>query len=674
MSTPWTALDAQCINTIRFLAVDGVQQANSGHPGAPMGMAAMAYTLWDRHLKHNPANPLWADRDRYILSAGHASMLLYSLLHLTGYDLSLDDLKQFRQWESKTPGHPEYGMTPGVEVTTGPLGAGFAHGIGMALAERWLATNYNKPGHALIDHYTYAFVSDGDMQEGITSEAASLAGTLALDKLIYLYDDNEVSIEGHTDISFRENVGKRFEAYGWQVIGPIDGMDPAAVDAAILAAKADKTRPSLIVCTTIIGYGSPAQGTGKVHGEPLGEAAIKATKEKLGWPLEPAFLVPDAVRKHMGQSVNRGQAAEADWNARFAAYTAEFPELAAELETILTGGLPAGWDAALENIFPAGSKPIATRAASGKVINALAKGLPHLVGGSADLAPSTKTYMDGEGDFGAEDYAGRNLHFGIREHAMGAIANGMALHGGVIPYTATFFTFSDFMRPMLRLAALMGIRSINVFTHDSIGVGEDGPTHQPVEHMMALRVIPNYLIFRPADANETAEAWRFAIAHTDGPVGLALTRQNLPVLDLATYPVADGVKHGGYILWQNAATPEVIFIATGSEVALALEAAEQMAAGGTKVRVVSLPSWRLFDRQSADYREAVLPCAIRARVSIEAGSCLGWERYVGTDGAIIGMCGYGASAPAEEVFAAFGFTVENVVATAKRVLAQTLVG
>lgn len=671
MSERFNALDEKCINTIRFLSVDGVQKANSGHPGAPLGMAPMAYVLWSRYLKHNPANPKWSDRDRFILSAGHASMLLYSLLHLNGYDLSLDDLKQFRQFESKTPGHPEYGETAGVEVTTGPLGQGFSCGVGMALAEKWLATKYNRPGYEVVNHYTYAIASDGDMQEGITSEAASLAGTLGLEKLIYLYDDNEISIEGDTDISFRENVGKRFSAYGWQVLGPIDGMNPVEVEDAIAKAKEDTNRPSLIICTTIIGFCSPNQGTCKVHGEPLGEANVKIAKENLGWPVEPTFFVADDVRAEMTKkSLAKGVVAEDNWNTLFTAYKTEYPELATEFEMIQNGGLPEGWDSELDGLFPVGSKAIATRAAGGIVINALAKKLPHLIGGSADLAPSTKTLIDGGGDFLPEDYTGRNLHFGIREHAMGAIGNGIALHGGIIPYTATFFVFSDYMRPTLRLAALMGIRVVHVFTHDSIGVGEDGPTHEPIEHMLSLRAIPNYVIFRPADATETAEAWRYAINNVTGPTALALTRQNLPVIDRTKYAPSCGVQKGAYTLWQNDANPELILIASGSEVDLSLKAGEKLAADGIKVRVVSMPSWRVFDGQDAAYRESVLPNKVRARVAVEAAIAMGWERYIGLDGATVAMNGYGMSAPAEQIFEHFGFTVDNVVATAKATLAK----
>ncbi len=506
-------LDQLSINTLRFLAADAVQRAKSGHPGTPMGAAPLAYTLWDRFLKHNPRNPAWPDRDRFVLSPGHASMLLYGLLHLTGYDLPLEELKNFRQWGSKTPGHPEYGETPGVEVTTGPLGQGFAHAVGMAVAERWLAEHYNRPGHEIINHTTYALVSDGDLQEGVASEAASLAGTLRLGKLIFLYDDNDIQIEGSTDLAFTENVARRFDAYGWQVLGPIDGQDLAAVAEAIRQAQAETGQPSLIICKTVIGYGSPAQGTAKVHGEPLGEADLKAAKEALGWPLEPSFYVPDAVKTLMGQAVARGQAAEQTWEERLTAYAAAYPAEAAQLAEQLRGDLPADWDTGLAGLFPADTRPMVSREASGKVLNALVGHVHALTGGSADLAPSTKTTLSGYGDFGWDQYCGHNMHFGVREHAMGAIVNGMALHGGVIPYSATFLQFADYMRPPMRLAALMGIRAIYVFTHDSIGLGEDGPTHQPVEHLLSLRAIPNLTVIRPGDARETAEAWRRAAQH-----------------------------------------------------------------------------------------------------------------------------------------------------------------
>ncbi|MHB9026276.1 MAG: transketolase [Armatimonadota bacterium] len=660
-----TQLDQLCVNAIRFLSVDGVQKANSGHPGAPMGAAPMAYALWDRFLKHNPGNPEWPDRDRFILSAGHASMLLYSLLHLTGYDLSLEELKQFRQWGSKTPGHPEHGETPGVEMTTGPLGQGFATGVGMAIAERWLATKYNKPGHQIIDHYTYAIVSDGDLQEGVTSEAASIAGTLKLGKMIYLYDDNDIQIEGSTDLSFREDVGARFKAYDWQVIGPIDGNDLDAIDAAIQEAQAETERPSLIICDTIIGFGCPAQGTAKVHGEPLGEQNVLAAKECLGWPAEPTFYVPDDALAHLREAVGRGAEAEQDWEDRFAAYRKAYPREAAQLAAELAGELPAGWDAELDILFPPETKPVATRVASGKIINALAGKVGALMGGSADLAPSTKTLIDGAGDFQAENHGGRNLRFGVREHVMGSIANGLALHGGVIPYTATFLVFSDYMRPTIRLAALMGVRVVFIFTHDSIGLGEDGPTHQPIEHLMSLRAIPNLTVIRPAEATETAEAWRAALRKTDGPTLLALTRQNLPVFDQSTYPSAES-RRGGYTLWQaQGGTPDVILIGTGSEVHLALEAGKALAAEGINARVVSLPSWELFDAQPAEYRESVLPAAVRARVAVEAGTTFGWERYLGFEGVAIGMQRFGASAPAEILYEQFGITAEHVVRAAR---------
>ncbi len=671
MSMSPADLDQLCINTIRFLSADAVQKAKSGHPGAPMGAAAMAYALWDRCLKHNPADPHWADRDRFVLSAGHASMLLYSLLHLTGYDLSLQDLMDFRQWESKTPGHPEYGDTPGVETTTGPLGQGFANGVGMAIAERWLAARFNRPGHEILDHYTYALVSDGDMQEGLSGEAASLAGTLKLGKLIYLYDDNDIQIEGSTDVVFREDVGSRFEAYGWQVLGPIDGNDLDAVEKAIRAAQADTGRPSLIICRTIIGYGSPKEGTEKVHGEPLGEENVRAAKERLGWPLEPAFHVPEEALSHLRRALDRGRAAEEDWRRRFEAYAAAYPGLAAQLLQQLSGELPEGWDEGLEALFPLGTDPVATRSASGKVLNALAARVQALIGGSADLAPSNKTLIDDSGDFGPDDYAGRNLHFGVREHAMGSIANGMALHGGAIPYTGTFLTFSDYMRPAMRLAALMGIRVVYVFTHDSIGLGEDGPTHQPVEQLMALRTIPNLTVIRPADATETVEAWKTALMNTGGPTAMMFTRQNLPVLDRTEFEPAEGLAKGAYVLWQSAeGTPDVILIGTGSEVEIALAAGGELADGGVKVRVVSFPSWELFDKQPAEYRESVLPAAVKARVAIEAGVKVGWERYVGLEGAIIGMDGFGASAPYKTLYQQYGLTSEAVVGAARGLLGR----
>lgn len=663
-------LDELCVNTIRFLAVDAIEKAKSGHPGAPMGMAPMAYVLWDRFLKHNPRNPNWPDRDRFVLSAGHASMMLYSLLYLTGYDLPLEELKNFRQWGSLTPGHPEYGDTPGVEVTSGPLGQGFGNGVGMAIAERALAAHFNRPGHEIIDHYTYAIVSDGDIQEGVSSEAASLAGTLHLGKLVYLYDDNDIQIEGSTDMCFREDVRRRFEAYDWHVIGPIDGFDLSAVEQAIRQARAETRRPSLIICKTIIGYGSPNQGTAETHGAPLGEEYARAAKDNLGWPQEPLFYVPDEVLRHMRRAVQRGQAAEAQWREKFEAYKQEYPELAAELEARLAGELPEGWDEGLHELFPPGTDPMATRSASGKVLNLLAARVPALMGGSADLAPSNKTLIDGADDFACDNYAGRNMHFGVREHAMGAIANGMALHGGLIPYTGTFLVFSDYMRPPVRLAAMMSIRVIYVFTHDSIGVGEDGPTHQGVEQVMNLRAVPNVTVIRPADATETAEAWRQALLNEDGPTALILTRQNLPVLDRSELPPASEAAKGGYVLWQSGdGQPDVILIGTGSEVHIALEAARTLAEEGVNVRVVSMASWELFDRQPEAYRDEVLPPAVRARVAVEAGVRLGWEHYVGLDGAIIGLDRFGASAPQAVLYEKLGITAEAVVEAARRVMA-----
>jgi len=665
------ALDNTCINTIRFLCADAVQKANSGHPGTPMGAASMVYVLWDRFLKHNPANPAWPDRDRFVLSAGHASMLLYSMLHLTGYDMPMEELKNFRQWGSRTPGHPEYHLASGVEVTTGPLGQGFANGVGMAVAESWLAGNFNRAGHGIVDHYVYVLCSDGDLQEGVSSEAASLAGTLRLGKLIYLYDKNGIQIEGSTDVNFRENVGARFDAYGWQVIGPIDGFDLVAVDAAIRRAQSETQRPSLIICNTIIGYGSPQQGTAKVHGEPLGEEGLRAAKETLGWPQEPAFYVPKEASSHMRQALQRGKKAESEWQERMNAYSRDCPDLAAQLEAQIKGVLPEGWDKELEGLFPAGSKPIATRSASGKALNTLAKRVTWLVGGSADLAGSTKTIIEGRGDFCAEDHSGNNMHFGVREHAMGSMANGMALHGGVIPYTATFLVFSDYMRPPMRLAALMKQRVVYVFTHDSIGVGEDGPTHQPVEHIMSLRAVPNLTVIRPSDATETAEAWKAALKNAEGPTALMLTRQNLPVLDRSEVAPANGLHRGGYVLWESAkGTPALIIIGTGSEVHFALEAGKQLASEGIKVRVVSLPSWEMFDKQPKKYREDVLPSAVKARVAVEAGVKVGWEHYLGAEGAVVGLESFGASAPGNIVSEKLGVTKENVVAAAKSLLGK----
>ena len=661
-------LDHLCINTIRTLAMDGIQKANSGHPGMPMGTADMAYVLWTQFLKHNPANPAWPDRDRFVLSAGHGSMLLYSLLHLTGYDLPLDELKNFRQWGSRTPGHPEHGLAPGVEVTTGPLGQGFAIGVGMAIAERFLAAHFNRPSHTIVDHFTYAIVSDGDLMEGVSYEAASLAGHLRLGKLIYLYDDNDISIEGSTDLAFTEDVGARFQAYGWHV-QHVDGYDLAAIAGAIRAAQAETTRPSLIVARTHIGFGSPhKQDTAEVHGSPLGEEEVRLTKQNLGWPVEPPFFIPDQALAHFRQAVERGRKWETDWQARFAAYAAAYPELAAEWEMAMHGELPPGWDASLP-VFKPEDGPVATRSASGKALNALASRLPTLIGGSADLAPSNNTYLKGFGDFEADTLHGRNLHFGVREHVMGAILNGLALHGGVIAFGGTFLVFSDYMRPAIRLAAMMRLPAIYVFTHDSIGVGEDGPTHQPIEQLAALRAIPGLTVIRPADANETVEAWRVALTHRDGPVALALTRQALPTLNRTQFAPVDGLARGAYVLAEaEGGQPDVILIATGSEVHVALAARELLARRGVAARVVNMPSWELFERQPKDYRDAVLPLALTARLAVEAGVAHGWHRYVGPAGDVVSIERFGASAPYKVLWEKFGFTAENVTARALALL------
>ncbi|TET50309.1 MAG: transketolase [Dehalococcoidia bacterium] len=662
-------LEELCINTIRFLAVDMVQQANSGHPGAPMGATPMAFVLWDRFLKHNPSDPKWPDRDRFVLSAGHASALLYALLHLTGYDMTLDEIKRFRQWGSKTPGHPEYGIVPGVETTTGPLGQGFANGVGMAVAERWLAEHYNRPGYEIVDHYTYAIVSDGDLQEGVASEAASLAGTLRLAKLIYLYDDNGIQIEGNTSIVFTEDVAQRFQAYGWQVIGPIDGMDTAGVDAAIKAAQDEKARPSLIICRTIIGYGSPNKaGTASAHGEPLGEEEVRLTKKNLSWPYDEPFTVPVDVLSHFRQAVQRGDHQQREWEAKLEAYRHAYPNEARQLEEDLSGDLPEGWSRELDDLFKTTEKPIATREASGQVMNAIVQRVHSFTGGSADLAPSTKTTLKDHGHYGFEEYCGHNMHFGVREHAMGAITNGMSLHGGVIPYTGTFLVFYDYMRPPVRLAALMGIRVIYIFTHDSIGMGEDGPTHQPIEQLMALRQVPNLVTIRPADATETSEAWKIAIERRDGPTSLVLSRQNLPILNRAELAPASGVQRGAYVIWESAPSPDVILMGTGSEVHIALQAGKILKENGVNSRVVSMPSWELFDSQPVSYRNEVLPPAIRARVSIEAGTPRGWERYVGLDGLTIGIHRFGASAPGSILYEKLGLTAQHAVSGAMKLL------
>jgi len=662
-----TDLDQLCINTIRTLSIDAVQKANSGHPGTPMGAAPVAYVLWTRFLKYNPGNPDWPNRDRFVLSAGHASMLLYSLLYLTGYDLPMEELQRFRQWGSRTPGHPEHGLTPGVEATTGPLGQGFGNGVGMAIAERYLASTFNRDGYPVVDHYVYSLVSDGDLMEGVSSEAASLAGHLGLGRLIYIYDDNEISIEGSTDLAFTEDVGKRFEAYRWHV-QHVDGNDLDGIAAAIELARAEEQRPSLIISRSTIAFGSPNKaGTAETHGAPLGEEEVLATKRALGWPEGPPFYVPDEALARFRQALERGRGWEGEWRALFERYRRECPDEARTLERAFAGELSPDWDADLPS-FAAADGPVATRVASGKVINAIAGRVPTLIGGSGDLAPSTSTLIKSSGDFAAGHYGERNLRFGVREHAMGAVVNGMALHGGLVPYGATFLIFSDYMRPTIRLAALTDLHVIYVFTHDSVGLGEDGPTHQPIEHLPALRAIPNLTVIRPCDAAETAEAWRVAIG-SDGPVALALTRQNLPVLDRSTLAPASELTRGAYVLAEaDGGSPDLLLIATGSEVHPTLEARALLAERGVRARVVAMPSWELFELQSAAYRDEVLPPDVRARVAVEAASPLGWERYVGTEGVAIGMRRFGASAPGKVTLEQFGFTGENIAERAVELL------
>ncbi|MCI4372396.1 MAG: transketolase [Thermoplasmata archaeon] len=663
-----TDLDTTCVNTLRFLAVDSVEKAKSGHPGLPLGAAPMAYVLWDRFLRHNPADPNWPNRDRFILSAGHGSALLYALLHVTGYDLPLEELQRFRQWGSRTPGHPEHGLTPGVEATTGPLGQGFAMGVGMAIAERHLAAALNTDGVALVDHHTYGIVSDGDLMEGISSEAASLAGTLGLGKLIYLYDDNHISLEGPTEWAFTESVPERFGAYGWHVLTVPDGNDLEAIGVALTEARADRRRPTLICVRTHIGFGSPVQDTREAHGEPLGPANLKATKEKLGWPLEPTFRFPDEARAHFRLALDRGAHWQAEWETVRNAFRSSDPLRAERWEGQWAGRLPPGWDSAIPTFGPS-TGPMATRDASQKFLDAVGPTLPALLGGAADLSPSTKTLLSGSSDYSARDGGGRNFHFGVREHAMVAILNGMALHGGLIPYGGTFLTFSDYARGALRLAALQQTHVVFVFTHDSIGMGEDGPTHQPVEHVVSLRAIPHLRVIRPADANETTAAWRAALERK-GPTALVFTRQKLPVLDPAKYPIAIGVPRGGYVLSEaEGGTPRVILIATGSEVSLALDAQQRLQSMAVPTRVVSFPSWELFEEQSESYRMAMLPPAI-PKVSIEAGVTLGWARYVGPDGASIGVDRFGASAPGPVVQREYGFTVEHIVEVVQPLLAK----
>ena len=679
-------LDERCINTIRFLAADAIQKANSGHPGLPLGAAPMAYVLWTKHLKHNPANPRWVDRDRFILSAGHGSALLYALLHLTGYDLPLSELKKFRQWGSKTPGHPENHVTPGVEITTGPLGQGISSAVGMAMAEAHLASVYNRPNHTIMDHYTYVLAGDGDFMEGVTYEACSLAGHLGLGKLIVLYDSNRISLAGSTGLCFTENTEERFEACGWHTQRVYNGNDPTDIDMALLSAKEEKSKPSLIIVDTMIGFGAPnKQGSYKVHGSPLGEEELRLAKKSSGWDESRQFFVPDDASWHFLKAKERGKAHESDWQQAFFRYSRSNPELAEEFRLRIGGELPKGWDAGLSGLFN-DKKPISTRKAGEVVLQKLARNIPALAGGSADLNPSTLTWIKECGDFQSPElccddvqgmvgkcwnYEGRNIHFGVREHAMAAIITGMSLHGGIIPYASTFLTFSDYMRPAIRIACLSGVRAIYIFTHDSIGVGEDGPTHQPIEHIMNLRGVPNLAVIRPADAFETLHALKIAINRTEGPTALILTRQDVPAIDRNRCAQAKGLERGGYILWESAKTlPSVIIISTGSELSLALEAAYELSNEKIKVRVVSLPSWELFEKQCLEYRMSVLPPEVRARVAVEAGLRLGWEHYVGLDGVIIGMDGFGASAPAGVLYEKFGITTQAIIEAAKALVKE----
>ena len=661
----------RAINTIRFLSVDAVQKAKSGHPGTPMALAPLAYLLWTRHLRYNPANPDWAGRDRFILSCGHASMLLYSLLHLTGFDVTLDDLKAFRQWGSRTPGHPEAGHTPGVEVTTGPLGQGLGNAVGMAMASRLLGQRFNRPGHGIVSHRVVALCSDGDLMEGVGAEAASLAGFHRLGNLVAFYDDNRITIEGSTNLAFREDTAARFRAYGWNVLSVADGnTDLAGLEAATRTAFAERGRPTLVIVRTTIGYGAPnRQDTAEAHGAPLGEAEVALAKENLGWPASPEFLVPEEVLAHFREAVPRGERAEREWRLRMTAYGAAYPDLALEWERRMWGDLPEGWAEGIPS-FPAESGAVATRNASNKVLNAIAAKVPELAGGSADLAPSTDTIIRGGGEFLPDaEPGGRNFHFGVREHGMGAILNGMARHGGVIPYGATFFIFSDYMRPSIRLAALMGCRVVYVLTHDSVGLGEDGPTHQPVEHLASLRAMPNLHVFRPADANETAASWRAAMERTEGPTAIVLTRQKIPVLAPEKVFRDGGVYRGAYVIEEaEGGAPDVLLLASGSEVSVAIAARKLLAGEGVRARVVSMPCWERFEGQPPEYRETVLPPRVTARVSVEAGSTFGWERYVGARGASLGIDRFGASAPAERIFRELGITPEAVRDRAKSLL------
>jgi transketolase len=662
-------LELLCINTIRTLAMDAVQKANSGHPGTPMALAPLAFVLWDRYLKFNPRNPHWAGRDRFILSNGHASMLLYAMLHLTGFDLSLDDLKQFRQWGSKTPGHPEYGLTPGVETTTGPLGQGVANSVGFAMAQRWLAAKFGKGGDSPFDYRTYAFCGDGDLMEGVSNEAASVAGHLGLSNLIWFYDNNHITIEGSTSLAFSDDVATRFRGWHWNVLNIADVNNLEQVDVAIRAAQREVARPTIVIVDTHIGWGSPnRQDTKEAHGEALGVDEVRLTKEVYGWPPGAQFLVPDEVRDYMGKAVERGAEWENEWNGKYKSWSKDNPEFAQTWQQMIDRELPAGWDKDIPT-FPADAKGLATRDSSAKVMNAVAKNVPFLLGGAADLYPSTKTLLNGEGAFEKNEYAGRNLHFGIREHAMGSIVNGLAV-SGLRPYSATFLIFSDYMRPPIRLAALMDIPCIFIFTHDSIGLGEDGPTHQPIEQLMSLRAIPRLLVFRPADANEVAEMWRTIMPIKKQPVLLALTRQAVPTFDRSKYASAEALAKGAYILADSDGTPDVILMGTGSEVQLCIGAYEKLTAEGVKARVVSMPCFELFEAQSAEYKLKVLPVEVRARVAVEAGTTFGWKEYVGSEGIVVGHADFGASAPIKDLLKHFGFTVDDVVAKAKESMKQ----
>ena len=661
MTSDVRKIDELCIKTIRMLSVDQVEAAKSGHPGMPLGCAPMAYVLWTKVMRHNPYNPDWFNRDRFVLSAGHGSALLYAMLHLTGYSLSLDELKKFRQWNSVTPGHPEYGHVPGVEATTGPLGQGFGMGVGMAIAERFMSARYEKKGMSPLDHHTYAIVSDGDLMEGVASEAASIAGHLKLGKLVYLYDDNNISIEGDTDLTFDEDVLARFKSYGWHTQRVDDGNDCDAIEKALVTARDYTDAPSIIAVRTHIGFGSPKQDSASAHGEPLGSEGAAATRKKFGWPQE-AFHIPEESLKHLRETVVRGREMEAQWKSMCSEYEQSFPEEYKQFVNEMSGELSKNWNADIPS-FPT-DKAIATRSASGKIINGLAKDVPNLIGGSADLGPSNKTVIDGGGDMSSANMVGRNIHFGVREHAMGAIVNGMALHCGTIPYGATFLIFSDYVRPSIRLSALMNTHSIYVFTHDSVGVGEDGPTHQPIEQLASLRAIPNLTVYRPADANETAVGWQVAMENK-GPFVFALSRQNLPVLDTKTYPVNDGARKGAYVIKDCDGNPDAIIIATGSEVQAALEAEKQIS---LNIRVVSMPSWELFEKQTKDYRDQVLPPKVTKRVAVEAGSTFGWQKWVGSEGEVIGIDRFGASAPGNIVMDKLGINVERICDSVRRLV------